>query len=112
MSTRGTSRRQDGCESANDSFRKILMLRPHKMFCTWCINSFQAFSLSEAFTFGVGYICNAFRCRESRDKSFSVERPCSTGADVETEHGGCLICDGHIRLTLGPGVDGQHTLHT
>ena len=75
------------------------------------MNSFQAFSLSEALTFGVGFICNAFRSRESRDEPFSAERPFSTGADVETEHGGAssvtVIC-----RTLEPRVDGQRTPNT
>ena len=45
MCARGNSRRQDGCDPANDSFRK-----------SW---------LSEALTFGADYICIASLCSET-----------------------------------------------
>ena len=40
--------------------------------------------VSESVTFGAGYICSAFGCREKcRDKPFSAKRPLSNEADVE-----------------------------
>ena len=58
--------------------------------------------MSEAPTFGVGYFCNAFWCRETcRDEPFSAKRPFSTGFDVETEHGGVSSVTG-CRRSLKP----------
>ena len=92
MCARGNSRRQDGCDPANDSFRK-----------SW---------LSEALTFGAHYICNASLCRETcRDEPFSAKRPFSTGVDVETEHGGASSVTG-CRRSLDTSVEVQRTHNT
>ena len=106
MPARGNSRLQDGCESPDDSFRRILSLRPHKMFCTRCIDIFALCSSSEALNFGGGYICNAGRCRETcRDEPFFTMRPLSTEADADYEHDGTVPVTG-ITRTLEPGVCG------
>ena len=92
MLARGNSRRQDCGDSANDSFRKC---------CS-----------SESLTFGVGYICTAFGCRETcGDEPFCAKLPFSTEADAESEHGGAAFVT-DIRRTLEPGVDGQRTPYT
>ena len=51
----------------------------------------QLSQVSESVTFGAGYICNAFQCRENcRDKPFSAQRPLSNEADVEKRTWRCL----------------------